>query len=166
MYNWLVVILVIILVIVLCYISTSAIKYLLSAGVLYLIYSYLFPVKADIMKSEVKEPVKTPEPVNVEPQNSDLLDSLKKQLQPIAKKTQNLSKGQMVALMERYTDDRRTIDEKMAAKTAEKSTLDQRAIINNSKKTEASLNFIWQDELTAHENRVWWEQDDNFDLRM
>lgn len=95
--------------------------------------------------------------------DNNIKSMLKSKMQQNDKK---YSKGAMVAILGRYNDDRRSIDEKMAAKCAEQATLDQRAIISNSKQTEASQRYIWEDELTAHENRVWWEQDDNFDLRM
>lgn len=162
--TWLLVILVLILIIVLCYVSSSAIKVLLSAGVLYLLYNYMFSKPQIHQIKHVEDTAECKSEKVVE--DTELLKSVKNQVNQVKKSNANLSKGQMVALMERYTDDRRSIDEKMASKMAEKSTLDQRAIINNSKKTDASLKFIWDDELTAHENRVWWEQTDNFDLRM
>ncbi len=162
--TWLLVILVLILIIVLCYVSSSAIKVLLSAGVLYLLYNYMFSKPQIHQNKHVEDTAECKSEKVAE--DTELLKSVKNQVNQVKKNNANLSKGQMVALMERYTDDRRSIDEKMASKMAEKSTLDQRAIINNSKKTDASLKFIWDDELTAHENRVWWEQTDNFDLRM
>lgn len=106
------------------------------------------------------QPILKPDDTNVD---NDIKSMLKSKMQQNNKK---YSKGAMIAILGRYNDDRRSIDEKMAAKCAEQATLDQRAIISNSKQTEASQRYIWEDELTAHENRVWWEQDDNFDLRM
>lgn len=115
--------------------------------------------------SDIQRPQSSPirKPQVDENVDEDIKSMLKAKMQQNYKK---YSKGTMAAILDRYNNDRRSIDEKMAAKCAEQATLDQRAIISNSKQTDASQRYIWEDELTAHENRVWWEQDDNFDLRM